>query len=127
QAGEWSVDVAEGVLDDDFSDRKWDVSIDFAYKTIDTFKRIKAEQREAKRIESEKAREVEKDRKLHEHAETALAALKGSPDCRMTGSGLRTALGCSGERGGLVVGLLLRQGRIRTIEGMTVTGADGKK
>ena len=126
-SGEWSVDVSEGALHEDFRDRDWQIEITSAPEAIGKAKEKAAATKAEKIVEAAKAKDKAKDRQVHDDAESILSLLEKAPDKKRTARGLRDAVGCNADRIGRATDVLLRQGRIRLVDNVQVTGEDGKK
>jgi hypothetical protein len=125
-SGEWSVDVEEGIVGEDFRDRRWDVTITRAAEAIDQAMGKKAAAWAQREAEKATVRDQARSIKLQDDAEAALRVLGLADGRRRTKGGWRSAMGgWSGDRINSVVDFLLSKGRIRAVDDVTIAGAKG--
>jgi DnaB helicase-like protein/AAA domain-containing protein len=119
-AGELAIDIDTGVMNEDFSGRKWDVHCESVSG------RIVAEHQaaESRRIERDAQASAEKERKTREDMAKAIEVFKNQPDRRLTERNLRDALGWRSDRTPHVLYRLERDGFIRPCEFTVRVGKD---
>jgi hypothetical protein len=107
-SGEWGLDIVEGVVDDDWSDRTWSVSVCLASEIRDANKQAAEQVKGLKDAEKDRERQA----KIEQDADIALANLRqrGPSTLNEWRNGLG---GWSGDRMGPVKEQLLTGGRIR--------------
>ena len=72
-SGEWSVDVNEGIVDEDFADREWNVSIAGASRGDPPGQAQKAAAKIEKQAETtEQTKNLTKEKRFHDNAEMVL-------------------------------------------------------
>lgn len=125
-SGEWAVDVAEGVIDEDFRDRDWRLTVSSATEAVGRSKEDATRAKVDRLAETAKLKDQVKERNAHNDAETALDALSKSPNRMKTKNGLRESLSWSGSRITQAVEILIGQGRIRSVDRIEFVGGDGK-
>jgi hypothetical protein len=116
-SGDYGVDVVEGVVDDDWHDRNWSVTVCLASEIRNASKQAAEQVKGLRDAEKDREREA----KIDQDADIALAKLRQRGPSTLTK--WRNAMGgWSGDRMGPVQERLLESGKIRHVRTRIATG-----
>jgi hypothetical protein len=110
-SGEMHLDIATGVIGDDFQGRKWEVMV--VPPMLSRVNREQEQKAEKERRDAEKA--AEQERKLQGFMEQVEGLLREEPDRRATVRRIRDVTGWNNERASHVAARLEKDGRIRAV------------
>lgn len=102
-SGTWSVDIDEGILDDDFGGRKWDV-------TVGTIEDAKEEKEQSREKSDNKRRE--KMEWEHQRRVASAMRLAGGP---MTRNQIRDATGLNSKNVATAINTMRQKGHIKSV------------
>ena len=112
-SGDWALDIDEGVMDDDFRGRRWDVTVRHASEARGEVTEAAQAARVERETEKARTRAEARDREDAEAVAVMVACLKGEPDRKATTRRIRDVTGWGADKAGRITARAEKVGIIR--------------
>jgi len=112
----WPLDIETGVVNEDFTGRKWNVTVNTPSQRIAAQQEHSQEQAVERALQRQARNDAATERQIREDMATAIPFFNDAPDHRLTRSQLRDQAGWNTDRTGRVIAQLERAGTIRVVE-----------